>query len=62
MVRCPSCGGLRGVCIRHRNRHSGRCKDCIKGTVVRREVFHHFWTERFSQDEISEMAQAIWGE
>jgi hypothetical protein len=60
-VRCPSCGGLRGVSARHAARNGGNCWDCKKGRVVRREDFYAFWLERFSPDEIREMAQAIWG-
>ena len=59
-VRCPSCGGLRGVSARHASRIGGNCSECRKGRVVRREDFYVFWLERFSPDEIREMARAIW--
>jgi hypothetical protein len=29
--------------------------------VVKREEFYDYWTERFSLNEISELAEAIWG-
>lgn len=63
MVRCPSCGGLRGVLKRFATRYGyGKlCGDCRKGNVVPRTQFHNYWLERFSRDEIEEMARGIWG-
>ena len=57
LVRCPSCQGLRGV---SRNHHSDICRDCKKGKVIPRWTFCSFWVERFSMEEIDEMARAIW--
>ena len=61
VVRCPSCGGLRGVHLRHLNRNGDVCLDCKRGRVIRREQFYEFWLERFSAEDCAEMAQAIWG-
>jgi len=60
-VRCPSCKGLRAVATRHVTRGRQICEDCIKGNVVRRTQFHNYWLQRYTMDEIHEMARAIWG-
>lgn len=62
MVRCPSCGGLRGIHLRNTRRHySGKCFDCKRGRVIRREEFYDFWMQRFTAQEIQIMGKAIWG-
>lgn len=61
LVRCPCCQGLRSVSARHASRYQGPCRACARGDVVPRSSFCSFWSERFSADEISTMAQAIWG-
>ena len=38
-----------------------KCRDCKGGRVIRRDEFLAFWVERFTMDEIEEMAEAIWG-
>lgn len=61
MVRCPSCKGLRGMAGRHVERYGvGVCRECRRGNVVPRSHYHNYWTERFSMDEIREMAAALW--
>lgn len=60
VVRCPSCGGLRGIAARHLHRHSVVCSDCRRGHVVTVTHYHLFWLERFTREEIEEMATAIW--
>jgi hypothetical protein len=61
LVRCPSCQGLRGVSVSNARQYGGRCKDCKRGKVVPRVTFCSFWAERFSTEEITQMAKAIWG-
>ena len=58
-VRCPTCKGLRAVAARHVTR-SKMCQDCRSGRVVFRTQFHNYWLERYTMDEINEMARAIW--
>ena len=59
-MRCPSCGGLRVVTERRLYPHIP-CVDCRRGKVVPRSQFHNYWLERFTREEIQEMALAIWG-
>ena len=59
-IRCPSCGGLRSVAYRNR-KTAALCTDCRKGKVVFRTKYHRYWTERFTMDEIHDLARAIWG-
>ena len=61
LIRCPSCKGLRGSFARHRTRQERMCKDCLDGNVIPRKSFMGFWLELFTDDEIEEMAVAIWG-
>ena len=61
LVRCPCCQGLRSVSQRHASRYQGPCRACARGNVIPRSSFCSFWSERFSEEEISTMAQAIWG-
>jgi hypothetical protein len=62
-IRCPVCKGLRGVQQRHAERSANvACQDCRRGNVVLRSRFHNYWLQRFTRDEIHEMAGAIWGE
>lgn len=61
MIRCPRCQGLRGVLARAERRQPGECVDCRSGNIVPRWTFCGFWVELFSDDEIEEMAKAIWG-
>ena len=61
VVRCGSCGGLRGVSLRHPSRNGDVCLDCNHGRVVRREEFYSVWLGRFSGEECAAMARAIWG-
>jgi hypothetical protein len=61
MIRCPSCGGLRGIHLRHSRSFSGKCYDCRRGRVIRREEFYDFWIKRFTPQEIQDMARAMWG-
>jgi hypothetical protein len=35
--------------------------DCRKGHVIYREEFYDFWLLKFSMEEITEMANALWG-
>lgn len=37
------------------------CVDCRRGDVYTSEIFHSFWRERFSDEEIVEMSKAIFG-
>ena len=60
LTRCPSCEGLRGISNRNRETQA-LCKDCRSGKVIPRWTFCSFWVERFTQEEIDEMANAIWG-
>jgi len=60
LVRCPSCQGLRALSNRNR-KSEALCADCRKGNVVPRWTFCTFWVERFTEEEIEEMARAIWG-
>ncbi len=55
------CKGLRSADPRHVTRHGPVCKDCRSGSVVHRTKFHRYWTSRFTQREIDEIANAIWG-
>ncbi len=61
VTRCPSCGGLRSVSERRARESGGRCMDCRKGKVIRIEEFYDFWFSSFSQEEIEDMARAMWG-
>jgi hypothetical protein len=61
VIRCPRCKGLRSCWPRHERRRAGLCADCKEGRVVTSEQFFGFWLEHFSNDEIDEMAQAIFG-
>ena len=46
----------------YRNRKTAAlCTDCRKGKVVFRTKYHRYWTERFTMDEIHDLARAIWG-
>lgn len=62
-VRCPSCGGLRAVTQLRNASRDGRCRDCRRknGKVIPISRYYGFWTERFTMEEIREMARAIWG-
>jgi hypothetical protein len=60
LVRCPSCEGLRGIAKRNASTKA-LCGECRKGNVVPRWTFCGFWVELFSDEEINEMAEAIWG-
>jgi hypothetical protein len=60
LVRCSVCKGLRGVTKRNAAM-AGPCRECRAGDVVPLATFHGFWTERFTQAEIEEMALAVWG-
>lgn len=60
-VRCPECLGLRSVAKRHFLRSSGLCKDCRAGNIYYRTNYHNYWLERYTVEEIDEMAKAIWG-
>ena len=57
---CPSCFGLRSISFRTRSSEA-RCGDCRRGHVVTVAAFHCFWLERFTVEEIEEMARSIWG-
>lgn len=59
LVRCPICDGLREISAR-RARLARPCRDCRSGRIVLRSEFYSFWLERFSDEEIAEMARAIW--
>ena len=61
MVRCPDCQGLRGISIRHARPEPSPCMDCRRGKVVPRWTFCTYWTDRFTMEEIMDMAKAIWG-
>ena len=61
VVRCPMCKGLRSAHLKHIHRHGKVCKDCRSGRVIHRTQFHNYWTSRFTQDEIDELARSIWG-
>lgn len=62
MVRCWQCNGLRPVERRFATRYGNSlCGDCRAGRVVPRTRFHNYWLERFTMEEIEEMARAIWG-
>ena len=60
LVRCPSCRGLRAMSVRWADA-SVMCRECSRGEVVHRWTFCSFWVERFTMEEIDEMASAIWG-
>lgn len=60
LTRCPSCDGLRGITNRNRET-AALCKDCRSGKVIPRSAFFGFWLEIFTDEEIEEMADAIWG-
>ena len=59
VIRCPSCKGLRSIAYRNRET-SALCPECRRGDVVVRTQFHNYWLERFTLQEIREMARAIW--
>ena len=59
VIRCPSCKGLRSIAYRNRDTHA-LCPECRRGDVAVRTQFHNYWLERFSLQEIREMARAIW--
>jgi len=61
LVRCPCCQGLRSVSQRHASRYSGPCRACARGDVIPRSSFCSFWSERFSEEEIEQMAKALFG-
>lgn len=46
---------------RAERRQPGECVECRAGKVVPRWTFCGFWIELFSDEEIAEMAKAIWG-
>ena len=60
LIRCPSCQGLRGISKRNRKTRA-LCGDCRSGNVVPRTSFCGYWLELFSEEEIEQMATAIWG-
>ena len=60
LVRCPCCQGLRGVGRRHVTRDPLECPECRRGRVVLRSAYFAFWLERFTWEEIREMARAVW--
>lgn len=60
LVRCPCCDGLRSISVRQR-KSTANCPDCRRGDVYRREIFHSFWLEHFSHEEIVEMSRALFG-
>lgn len=66
-VRCDLCGGPQEITDRQyrRRQQEGRpyhCSLCRRTTVHPPNQTHkNFWLNRFSQDEINEMARAIWG-
>lgn len=62
LIRCPSCQGLRSASIRRVSTMIALCKECARGEVVPRWKFCSFWVERFSLEEIEEMAVALFGE
>ena len=41
-------------------RYNAICAECRRGNVVPRTQFHNYWLERFTREEIVEMAKAIW--
>lgn len=60
-MRCPSCAGLRSMSLRHASRAPTLCGECRSGNPVPRSRYHNYWLERFSLDEIRDLAKAIWG-
>jgi len=62
LLRCPSCDGLRSVSARTARRREGTvCAQCAKGRVVTRADLFDYWLQRFSLEEIRELAFGIWG-
>ena len=60
-IRCPSCGGLRSADTEYLVRFKRRlCRECSWGKVIPLTRFHNYWLERFTMDEIREMAKWIW--
>jgi hypothetical protein len=59
VVRCLSCDGLRAVEERQARRQT-MCKQCAGGRVVPRSAFFDFWRSRFTDEELEQMARAIW--
>lgn len=57
LIVCPSCGRRRTVSTRHARRHPGTCRFCNKEDTESRS----FWLERFSDGEICNMAEAVFG-
>ncbi len=40
---------------------TGICMDCRQGRVVFRSDFYGYWEDRFTREEILEMAKAVFG-
>ena len=49
------------MAARHVSRMGKTCLDCRKGRVVKRTQFHNYWLQRYTMEEIEDMAKAIWG-
>lgn len=61
VIRCPQCRYLHTVSIRHARRGT-ICRPCSHGHAPEAiEPYYAFWLERFSRQELREMALAIWG-
>lgn len=61
VVHCCSCGSPYVLSLRHARRGT-ICKPCSFGhTPEPIASYHSFWLERFSTEEIRQMATAIWG-
>ena len=61
VVRCGGCDCLHTVSARHARRET-LCRPCSHGkTPEPREAYYVFWLERFTAEEIRQMAIAIWG-
>ena len=61
LVYCPSCGNPHVLSARHARRHTV-CKPCSHGRSQEPiSAYYSFWLERFSREEIQQMAKAIWG-
>jgi DNA-directed RNA polymerase subunit RPC12/RpoP len=68
-VSCATCGDTFQLSARNIRaaRQAGRpirCRRCRGHSTTRRvrEADRRFWLERFTLDEIQELAQAIWGQ
>lgn len=59
LVRCPACNSLHVVSARHARRSPGRCRNCKQTRAESKDQYTSFWLQRFSDEDICLMAEAV---